>query len=98
MIGVELLHAAELRGVQKRAPVDARRLLLELLARPDLRAVGEILALLARLVRLGDLGLEVHDPPRRALRIGIAGVLQDRLRRRPGTCCAMSAILASPER
>ena len=42
-------------------------------ARPHLRAVGEILALLARLVRLRDLGLEVHDPAGRALRVGIAG-------------------------
>ena len=55
------------------------RLLLELLARPHLRAVLEILALLARLVRLRDLGLEVHDPPRRARRIGITRVLQDGL-------------------
>ena len=98
MIGVELLHAAELRRVQKRRPVDSRRLLLELRARPDLRAIGEVLALLARLVRLGDLGLEVHDPPGRALRIGIAGRLQDGRRHRRGTWRAMSAILASPER
>ena len=28
-------------------------------------------------MRLRDLGLEVHDPLRRALRVGIAGELQD---------------------
>ena len=83
MIGVELLHAAELRGIEQCGPVDPRRLLLELRARPHLGSVLEVFTLLAGLVCLGDLGLKIDDTPRGARRVGIAGVLQDRLNVRP---------------
>ena len=65
MVSVELLHAAELRGIEQRRPIEPGAL-LELGPGPHLRAGGEVLALLARFVRSRDLGLEVHDPPARA--------------------------------
>ena len=73
VIGLELLRAAELRGVEQRGPVDPGRLLLELGAGPDLRALGEVLALLARGVGAGDLRFEIEDAVGGALRIAIAG-------------------------
>ena len=55
MIGFELLGLTKLRGVEKRGPVDSRSLLLEIGARPDEGALGEVLALLARrMIDWGD--------------------------------------------
>src|SRR6059058_4425615 len=79
MVGVELLSASQASRAEQRSPVDPGRLLLQLLPSPDLRPVLEVLALVDRLVGFGDLGLKIHDARSGALRIGIAGVLQDRL-------------------
>src|SRR3954471_20812560 len=79
MISVELLRAAEASGAEQCWPVDSGCFLLQLLPGPDLGAVLKVLALVDRLVRLRDLGLEIHDAPGCTLRIGVACVLEDGL-------------------
>src|SRR3546814_5113316 len=73
MIGRDLRRAVELGGGEESRPVDARRLLREIVLGPDRRRLGEILALFARRMRLGDLHLQIIDTRRLCIGVGDAG-------------------------
>ena len=77
MIGREGLLLAELSACEKGVPVDAGCLGGKVGALPLGGRVLEVLTLLARQVRLGDLHFEIIDPLRLALGIGNAGLGQE---------------------
>ena len=73
VIGVEGLRTAQLCRLEKAGPVDARGLRSEVGLAPQARGLLPVLAVLARLVRPGDLHLEIIDLLRLGLGVGDTG-------------------------
>src|SRR5262245_7001227 len=72
MINGKTLLIAEARGVEKRGPIDAWRISLQLGARPHAGVVRPVVALLAGIVRARDARLQVEDALGARLCVGIA--------------------------